>query len=145
MNIWLSMEQQETVLNNILYFLATISFLFISAIATADTIDDRLSNDQREIFKEIESDLLSPFCPGRLLRDCPSTATRNLKEDIKTKILEGKTAEAVKEELIEKYGEDLRAAPPKSGIGLLAWYLPVVFLLLGLLLLVLFVRKQTKS
>ncbi|MCB0353785.1 MAG: cytochrome c-type biogenesis protein CcmH [Bdellovibrionales bacterium] len=94
-----------------------------------------LNDQQLDIFQSLESSLLSPFCPGRLLRDCPSSAAAELKYDLKLKIQSGATEEDLRKELFEKFGSDIRAAPEAKGIGLLAWYAPLAFLLVGFLII----------
>jgi cytochrome c-type biogenesis protein CcmH len=134
--------------NNFLHIIIFIIVLIICAApqnVKSDSIDDKLSTEQRKIFQQVEGNILSPFCPGRLLKDCPSTATRNLKEDIKSKILAGEDADSIKTSLFEEYGSELRAAPENTGIGLLAWYLPLVFLIVGFFLIVFYLRKQITS
>ncbi|MCB0333496.1 MAG: hypothetical protein KDD55_08345, partial [Bdellovibrionales bacterium] len=38
---------------------------------------------------EVEGYLLSPFCPGRLLRDCPSSGAHDLKIEIREAVATG--------------------------------------------------------
>jgi cytochrome c-type biogenesis protein CcmH len=84
-----------------------------------------------EGFNEIINTTNSPFCPGRLLRDCPSTASHDLKISIKERLSKGEDSQKIRESLILKYGDDIDPLPSVSGFGLWAWITPVIFLLLG--------------
>lgn len=107
-----------------------------------ETLDSKLTANERKIFNSVESNILSPFCPGRLLKDCPSSAARGLKSEIKKQVLSGRSPEEIIHVLTLQYGEDLRAAPSHSGFGLLAWYMPIAFLLIGGLILLRWIVSQ---
>ena len=85
---------------------------------------------------EIANSILSPFCPGRTLNDCPSSQATELRNKISAMLNEGKTSDEVMNNLFTLYGEEIRAAPKKEGFGLLAWIMPFVFLVVGLLVLI---------
>ena len=130
----------------VLCFLALhFPVLAVAQKAIAQNIDSTLSEEHRKTFIEVESNILSPFCPGRLLKDCPSSAARDLKVEIKENILAGKTSSEIVDILVLKYGKDLSAAPSFTGIGLLAWYAPLGFLLLGGCLLFFWILKQSRN
>ena len=119
---------------------------FVATVAADPTlIDDRFSPDQTRAFEEVQGNVMSPYCPGRLLRDCPSTAARDLKLEIKQRILSGESAEVIIESLLEDFGEEMRAVPETSGIGMLAWVAPAAFLLVGLVVLLLWIRSQARA
>jgi cytochrome c-type biogenesis protein CcmH/NrfF len=90
---------------------------------------------------EISATILSPYCPGRLLRDCPSGAAQELRKQIRTS-LETKSTDEVMEELYVRFGDQLSATPKKSGFGLLAWILPPVFLVGGLLFILWWISRN---
>ena len=94
---------------------------------------------------EIYQNVMSPFCPGRLLSDCPSSAARNLKADIKERIAKGEPAEKIQGELQAMYGDEIRAAPPASGIGLAAWITPFLFLIAGGVLLTWWLKRHREA
>ncbi|RIL03507.1 MAG: hypothetical protein DCC75_12875 [Proteobacteria bacterium] len=106
----------------------SISLVFaLSANLAAE--EQALSSEQAA--NEIFSELLSPFCPGRALGDCPSTKATELKEDVRTMLKDGQTKEQVLAELFERFGDEISALPPASGFGLWAWLAPGIFLLIG--------------
>jgi cytochrome c-type biogenesis protein CcmH/NrfF len=80
--------------------------------------------------------VMSPFCPGRLLADCPSEQASLLKKEIRSALEGGQSAEMIVDSLEKKYGPTTRAMPKVSGIGTWAWITPPLFagflLLLGI-------------
>ncbi|MCI5066277.1 cytochrome c-type biogenesis protein CcmH [bacterium] len=108
-------------------------------------IDDQFSRHQMNTFHEVQGNIMSPYCPGRLLKDCPSSAARELKLSIKERILQGEDAETIIQSLLEDFGNEMRASPKGEGVGLLAWLAPAAFLLLGFGGLLLWVKGQSES
>ena len=120
---------------------ATVAFHVTSAVAQPITLDPAQELASRAIFDGV----LSPFCPGRLLRDCPSTAAHELKDKIRGMIVEGKSRAEIESYLFALYGESIRAVPPREGFGNVAWWGPGVFLGLGLAILGLWLRSKRRS
>ncbi len=81
--------------------------------------------------KEIYGEYMSPFCPGRLISDCPSGAASELKAKILTDLQNGRTREEIESELQATYGDNILAAPKFAGFGAVSWLGPIIFLLLG--------------
>ncbi len=73
--------------------------------------------------------LMSPFCPGKLLADCTSPNAGELRQAIEGRLTAGESLEAIKAGLVQQYGPEILGAPPAQGVGLLAWLVPA---LLGL-------------
>lgn len=127
--------------------LTSVLTVLAPAILLADPtlLDDKFSQAQKDAFEEVQGNIMSPYCPGRLLKDCPSTAARDLKKEIKEKILAGSSAKEIEQELIQKFGDDMRAAPELAGIGMLAWLMPIVFLCIGGVVISIWVLRQAKQ
>jgi cytochrome c-type biogenesis protein CcmH/NrfF len=86
---------------------------------------------------QIFGQLMSPFCPGKLLRDCSSSRAAELRIEVHNRLTSGVSPEQVIGELLTRYGEEMRAAPRAKGFGLYAWIVPPAFLGVGLMLFVL--------
>ena len=84
----------------------------------------------KEQATDLAHELMSPFCPGKLLAECTSSLAGDLREDVAKRIAAGETRDAVKADLIRQYGKEILGAPEAEGVGLLAWVLPA---LLGVL------------
>jgi cytochrome c-type biogenesis protein CcmH/NrfF len=91
---------------------------------------------------ELYNGLMSPYCPGRTLMDCPSGQAAELRDWIATQEQAGRPREAVEQELYEKYGDVILQAPRAEGFGLVAYVLPIVAFVLGGFIVWAFLRRQ---
>ncbi len=88
-------------------------------------------------------EMMSPFCPGRSLADCPSTAAESLRMWILVQEAGGRERSEVEAELLDRYGDVILAAPRARGFGLAAYLMPAVGFVAGGVLLGVFLRRQT--
>ena len=94
---------------------------------------------------DVAGELMSPFCPGRTLADCPSQAAKSLVMWMVVQEAAGRSRADVEAELYERYGDVLRPAPKVEGIGVTAYLIPVFTFGGGGLLLFVFLRRQTRK
>jgi cytochrome c-type biogenesis protein CcmH len=88
---------------------------------------------------------MSPFCPGLLLSNCPSPQAGILRDRIRAELAAGIPAESVTARLYAEYGDQLRATPPPSGFGLLAWVMPGLALVAAGVAVALWLRRTTRQ
>ena len=91
---------------------------------------------------EMWNSLMSPYCPGRTLLDCPSGQATELREWIAEQEKAGRSREEVEAQLYTRFGDVILQAPKASGFGLAAYVIPVVGVAAGALVLVIFLRRQ---
>ncbi len=84
---------------------------------------------------EIESQLMCPTCQSRLDLSHSPAADR-IRAFVEKKRLEGWTVQQVKDALVADFGPSVLAAPPASGIGLVAWVAPIALVGGGLVVAV---------
>ena len=92
----------------------------------------------------IANELMSPYCPGRTLAECPSEQAQTLRMWILTQAAAGRSQDEVMADLLERFGDGILAAPRPEGFGLAAYVIPVVLFVLGGLLVMVFLRRQTR-
>ena len=85
--------------------------------------------------------LLSPYCPGLMLEQCPAEESRALRDSIHALAVQGWTAGEIRGWMLENHGEEWKAVPDRSGSGLWAWLLPPLALLAGLGLVLTVARR----
>lgn len=90
----------------------------------------------------ISSQIMSPFCPGRLLHDCPSSQALELKGRIREMLLSGKSRDDVFNYLYSLYGPEISALPSMQGFDIYAWLAPAAFLIFGFCLLAIWLKKK---
>ena len=91
--------------------------------------------------QEAISRLFSPFCPGFMLEVCTAAQSAVLRDSIHALAYEGWTSEQLVEWMLSNYGEEYRAVPETSGLGVFAWVLPPLALLLGVGMVVTAIRR----
>ncbi len=79
--------------------------------------------------------LRSPYCPGLMLEVCPSSQAEMLRDSIRTAAAQGQSAEQIVDDVLARHGEEWRAVPKRSGVGLLAWLILPLSLVVGGLVL----------
>jgi cytochrome c-type biogenesis protein CcmH len=93
---------------------------------------------------DLANDLMSPFCPGRSLADCPSPDAASLRMWILVQAAAGRTRDEVEQELYARYGEVIRAKPKAEGWGLAAYWIPAAVFAGGGVLVGWFLRRSTR-
>jgi cytochrome c-type biogenesis protein CcmH len=94
-----------------------------------------------DLANEISAKIMSPFCPGVTLENCPSDRAVALRDRIEGWAEDGWGEQRIMAELVDLYGEPIRALPPAGGAGLWAWLAPGIALLAGAALAVSLARK----
>jgi len=95
---------------------------------------------------ELSHEVMSPFCPGRTLAACPSPQADELRLWILTQEAAGASRAEVERMLVERYGEDIFAAPPAEGaVGVSAYGVPLAGFALGVAVVVLVLRRVAGS
>jgi cytochrome c-type biogenesis protein CcmH/NrfF len=89
----------------------------------------------------IASDVMSPYCPGRTLADCPSPNAAALREEVRELLGEGVPEAEVRERLDARFGDEIVGAP-RSVWG---WSFPAAVLALGVVALVVALRRLSAA
>jgi cytochrome c-type biogenesis protein CcmH/NrfF len=123
-------------------FLTLILALLASVPATA--ADPETPAEPAGWAHALSRDMMSPFCPGRSLADCPSPQAESLRLWIVVQESTGRSRADVEAELYERYGDTIRGAPRAEGWGLSAYAIPVLAFAAGGVLVVAFLRRRTR-
>ena len=79
---------------------------------------------------DLEAELVCPTCKTTLDQsDAP--VARRMKAFIRARIAAGASEDEIKAELVDQFGRAVLAEPPKQGLDLLAWLLPIAGVALG--------------
>lgn len=84
----------------------------------------------------IARELYCPVCENTPLDVCPTEACRQWRELIRQMLSEGKSKQEIQQYFVEHYGARVLAEPPRQGLNWLAYLVPPVAFLGGVLLLV---------
>jgi cytochrome c-type biogenesis protein CcmH/NrfF len=115
--------------------LAGLLLVVLAAVVAASaSLAAQVSPEQaQKTADEAIGRLRSPFCPGLMLEVCPSPPAEALRDSIRGMAAEGQGVKQIVEGVLARHGEEWRAVPKRSGVGLLAWLvLPFVLVVGGL-------------
>jgi cytochrome c-type biogenesis protein CcmH len=107
--------------------IAIICLFSVSRTAFAAPSDVELDKRAYQLYQQV----LSPFCAGRSLNDCPSSKAHDLKLQMRQRLAAGDSEDVILADFLKEFGEKYRAVPEYSGFGLFAWWMPIAFLALG--------------
>lgn len=113
---------------------AIVLVLASPAGAAPEDVANRLSNE-----------IMSPFCPGVTLHDCPSPEADDLRAQIRDWSQQGWSEDQIMAELMAEYGPGISAVPPDDVGGLAPWLLPVLVAAGGLAFTGMLARRWTKA
>ncbi len=94
---------------------------------------------------EVQSNLMCDCGCGQLLGTCECERAEEMRTMIRGMMDKGMTKEEILNSFVSQYGESILAAPTKKGFNLIAYILPFVGLLVGVIVAVIFVRKWAFS
>jgi cytochrome c-type biogenesis protein CcmH/NrfF len=85
----------------------------------------------QDVANRVAQDIMSPFCPGVTLHDCPSGEADELRRDIAAMAESGMTRDEIITELEAEYGPGILATPEGPLARVLPWALALAGLVLG--------------
>ncbi len=83
----------------------------------------------------VAKQLYCPVCPNTPLDVCETKACQDWRADIRDKLAAGWTDDQVIEYFVQRYGERVLAEPRRSGFTSFVWFLPIVSVAIGLVVL----------
>lgn len=115
---------------------------FVLSIAGVALADEEAAPERNTWGFQLSRELMSPYCPGRTLADCPSSQADELKLWIYEQEKQGRTRAEVEQDLLERFGEKMLGAPRAYGFGLAAYWVPAVLFVFGGWIALRFLRRQ---
>ena len=90
----------------------------------------------------IDQMLMCPVCPAESIDQAQVPLARQMRQRVREMLAEGASRQEVLDYFADRYGQNVLASPPKSGLNLLAWILPIVGLLAALVVALLVLRAM---
>ena len=105
--------------------------LLFGGIAQAQGPDQELPYDEKEA-QSIDKTLMCPVCPAETIDQAQVELSRQMRRIVREMLAQGADRDEILDFFVDRYGPQVLAAPPKSGVNLLAWILPAVGVLVAL-------------
>ena len=103
------------------------------------------ASEQRPTLADLEDEIVCPVCTPETLEQSNSPIAERMRAFIRQRIAAGDTKSEIKEKLVAQFGEQVLAAPPKSGFNVLAWALPLTGGLIGGVALALLALRWSRA
>lgn len=115
-----------------------VPLALIAPVGASEPQNQQVEPDAAEIFDRV----MSPYCPGRTLATCGSSAAEELRQDIKRDLRRGLAPAEIESALYRKFGNSIRGVPEMRGVGLIAWLGPAALFSATGVWLVLWLRRR---
>ena len=120
-------------------------FQFFYSISFSVEPDEILKNQNLELrARNISKNIRCMVCQNQSIDDSSAPLAKDLRILIRDKIIKGYTDEEVYAYLTHRYGDFILLKPPFKLITLALWFLPFIFLMIGIFL-VFFHNKESKK
>lgn len=82
---------------------------------------------QEERAQKLFLEIRCIVCNGQVIENSDSQFSYEMRQFVRKEIAKNKSDEEIKDELVQKFGEDILITPnPKTLKGFLLWFLPIV-------------------
>jgi cytochrome c-type biogenesis protein CcmH len=103
-----------------------------------------LASERPPTLAELETELICPTCHTTLDQSSSPIADR-MRAFIRTRIAAGDTKSEIKSKLVAQFGPAVLASPPKKGLDLLVWLLPLAGVVVGAVVLAVLARRWSRG
>jgi cytochrome c-type biogenesis protein CcmH len=125
---------------------ALFAGITILLFTTVKAIDTDIAFEDPELqarYEAIIDEVRCVQCQNQTIKDSNALIAMDLRREIRRLMGEGMTDAEVYDFLVARYGEFVLYRPRMSGISLVLWIAPAVFLFFGAIVVVRVLRKRT--
>ncbi len=127
-----------------LFILLLLMSLAWTPPAQAIQPDEILSNTGLETrARQISKDLRCVVCQNQSIDDSDAPLARDLRILVRERLVAGDSDQEVIDYVFSRYGDFVLLRPPVKGVTAVLWAGPLVFLLIGLIGIVVYFRRQS--
>ncbi|HXN53983.1 MAG TPA: cytochrome c-type biogenesis protein CcmH [Candidatus Acidoferrum sp.] len=119
--------------------LAAFSLVIALSIFSGALLSSRAQAQQTDRAKQIGGKFMCMCSCNQVLTQCNHvgcTVSASMLKELDAWVARGDSETAVTSAFVQEFGTKVYAEPPKSGLSLVAWSLPSIYLLLGTLLVI---------
>ena len=120
------------------------TFFGSTAVNASSTTEAALAADPvaEKRLQHLSEELRCLVCQNQTIADSNAELAQDLRHEIRGMIAAGKTDKEIIDFMVVRYGDFVLYRPPVKGITLLLWGGPVALMLLGLVVLVRYLRRR---
>ncbi|WP_260680458.1 cytochrome c-type biogenesis protein [Thalassotalea sp. PS06] len=119
--------------------------LGVATIVNAGPIDTYQFPDEvtKKRFQQLVYELRCPKCQNQNLADSNSMIAVDLRKQIYDMLMDGRSDMEIVNFMVERYGDYVLYKPKVTAATYLLWYGPIVFIIIGGIIIAVFVRKSS--
>ena len=117
-----------------IFGLVLTGIFFFFSVAHSDQLDTQTY--------DIAQELMCPVCRGQTVANSNSDLAHDMRMVIRQKLKEGESKQQILDYFRARYGDTILSSPPKRGVNLVLWLLPLIGLISGLIFLIWFLKKE---
>ena len=99
----------------------------------------------QERVRAVAVGLRCPVCQDLSVADSPAPLAQAMRAKIATELQAGTPPGVIRQQFVRSYGSWILMAPPRHGLSLVVWILPIVLALAGCALAVVAIRRWTRD
>ena len=120
-------------------------FFLIALSSSVNAADDPLeftNPAQEQRYMALIEGLRCLVCQNQSLADSNADLAQDLRQEVYRLLIEGDNNEDIIKYLVARYGDFVLYRPPFKSTTYLLWLAPVIFLMIGICITILLIRKQ---
>ncbi|HUI48899.1 MAG TPA: cytochrome c-type biogenesis protein [Acidimicrobiia bacterium] len=126
-----------------LSWIALVTVVVVGVIVLA--VRSRTDNSPAARANRLEHQLACPVCEGQSVADSNSPQSAAIRADIPRRIAAGESDAEIRAFYVARYTEKILETPSNSGLGIVAWGVPALAVILGGAGIVIAVRRWTTA
>ena len=107
----------------------------------SDPLEGTYSESQAQ---GIDRMIMCPVCPAETIDQAQVEISFQMRKIVREMLSQGSSRDEILDFFVERYGNDILAAPPKSGASLVAWLMPIAGVVGGLIAVYFILRSMTR-
>ncbi|MDG0867564.1 cytochrome c-type biogenesis protein [Candidatus Lucifugimonas marina] len=126
-------------------FAVSITALFLLVLTSAISCvrEEDITLEQRA--HQLAGELMCPVCDGQTIDGSNAQIAIDMRLKVRERLEAGDTNAEVRDYFVVRYGQEILAAPERSGFNLLAWIVPVVIVFGGIGIALITIKNMRKS
>ena len=126
-------------------YLLLLFSIFLSISVVSEERLDFANAEQRDRYQVMLQELRCLVCQNQSLADSSVGLAQDLRQEVYTMILAGKTDDQIIAFMVARYGDFVLYHPPIKTTTLFLWFGPFLLMLIGLLLLFRYIQKRNSQ
>ena len=123
-----------------------VLLLLLSAVANANNdVYQFASDDQKALYQALIVELRCLVCQNQNIADSNAELAQDLRRKTYELVTAGKTREEIADYMVQRYGNFVLYRPPLNPVTWLLWVGPFIILFLGVVVLMVVVRRQRRN